>query len=164
MNGWLKWIGILLLVVALNLLGMHIAKLYKQRKTFWAQMAKMARYVKDEIRYTVDTPEKIIARYIQETPLLLEESSVTLPQKWSENLARKARETLFLPKEDCLLLCEFGNGLGVTDLEGQLNHCALYETRFSEKNNIAHEACLKKGNLYRKFCALASAAVVIMLL
>ncbi|MBQ4105372.1 MAG: stage III sporulation protein AB [Clostridia bacterium] len=69
-----------------------------------------------------------------------------------------------LSKEDKALLKRFGEGLGVSDTEGQISNCELYRELLSEKLAEAKDAVDKKSKLYRVLGFSMGCAVALMVL
>ena len=62
------------------------------------------------------------------------------------------------------LLRDFGNGIGTTDLDGQLSHCDLYLVRFDEQLSAAREQYRRKGRLYILLGGSAGLAAALLIL
>lgn len=155
------------MAAALCATGMQMAACYKKRIAFWETMEKMADRFATEIRFTADSPEKIFRR-------LTDSGRADTLQKQPEPegsfiglFAREIRrmsEPLALSETALAPVYEFGQGLGTTDLEGQLSLCACYGRIFAEKTARAKEEYNTHGKLNRSLCVLASAAIAIVLL
>ena len=65
---------------------------------------------------------------------------------------------------DMALLREFGDGLGTTDVEGQLSHIALYQGMFSKQQSGAEDDILQKSKLYKSLGLLAGVSAALMFL
>lgn len=155
----------MLLCAAMNLLGIQIAVRYKKRMQFWQQMKKMAEWFETEIRFTSDSPEKILQRFAKR-PNYTQWQSGELTEAFPIQFAKTARQIaqpLGLAASELSEIDEFGFGLGCTDLEGQLSHCNGYSRMFEDKIEAAREDYRTKGKLFRSLFTLASAAVMIML-
>lgn len=74
------------------------------------------------------------------------------PKRWRLNSA------------DMALLKEFGDGLGSTDTEGQLNHIALYQGLFGKQQKSAEDDIAQKSKLYKALGLFAGAAAALMFL
>ena len=69
-----------------------------------------------------------------------------------------------LQREDVSLLREIGSQLGKTDLEGQLRHLSLIETRLAERLRDAEESLLQKAKLCKTMGFFVGAATAIVLM
>ena len=69
-----------------------------------------------------------------------------------------------LQREDESLLREIGSQLGKTDLEGQLRHLSLIETRLAERLRDAEESLLQKAKLCKTMGFFVGAATAIVLM
>ncbi len=66
-----------------------------------------------------------------------------------------------LKQEDLELLRAFGLGLGATDIEGQVAHCAFYQAAAAERYGQAKEEKGKKGKLYFMLGVLSGIAAAL---
>lgn len=69
-----------------------------------------------------------------------------------------------LKEEETALLTEFGKGLGVTDIDGQLAHCELYRERFSVRLKELKEEKETKVKLYRSLGVFLGMALALFIL
>ena len=158
MIGWLKWAGVFLTGITILWGGTWIASVYKKRVLFWEQMAGLCRTFENEFRYTADTPERIFERFCWDEGLLGSNHLQYATWKYDfENL----QKTLRLKGEHTRQINGFFAGLGTTDLEGQLAHCAVFSQVFWELRNHAQEQYRSKGQLTRTLSVLLVAAVTI---
>ena len=65
---------------------------------------------------------------------------------------------------DMALLRDFGDGLGTTDVEGQLSHIALYQGMFSKQQSGAEDDILQKSKLYKSLGLFAGVSAALMFL
>ncbi|MBE6737202.1 MAG: hypothetical protein E7566_00900 [Ruminococcaceae bacterium] len=68
---------------------------------------------------------------------------------WWEKCVTYISKTTALNKSDLELLNQFGENLGVTDIEGQISNCELYTKLFEERLNEAKLMENKNVRLYR---------------
>lgn len=73
---------------------------------------------------------------------------VTFVLWWSKCVSTLGGET-GLSKEDKDLLIRFSNGIGVSDVSGQISHIDLYISMFCEKVRLARDEEEKKSRLYK---------------
>lgn len=91
------------------------------------------------------------------------ESGSSFFESWQKALMLVPR-SMGLSREDVRLLADFGQGLGTTDVEGQLAHCELYKTMFSSRLRQAREEKEKKVKLYRMLGLFSGVAVSLLIL
>lgn len=91
------------------------------------------------------------------------ESGASFFEAW-QNALMQLPHSMGLSKEDIRLLTDFGQGLGTTDVEGQLAHCELYKTMFSSRLKQAREEKEKKVKLYRMLGLFSGVAVSLLIL
>ncbi len=150
----------------LIVLGRRIALIYKKRIDFWNEMHQMSEFFGNEIRFTADSPHKILLRF----------AIVGTTDRWhnvncqpetffscfSDNTKAVAQELRLKPEEQQLLLA-FAGGLGTTDIEGQINHCGNYSQLFLTQATRAANEYAAKGKMYRSLGWLSAAAFVVMI-
>lgn len=61
------------------------------------------------------------------------------------------------------MICDFGEGLGVTDIEGQVHHCIQYERLAAEKLSAAKEEAQTKGRLYITLGVCGGAIIALLM-
>ncbi|MEG1887222.1 MAG: stage III sporulation protein AB, partial [Oscillospiraceae bacterium] len=66
--------------------------------------------------------------------------------------------------EDVTTMKLFFEGLGKSDVEGQLKHCELYEKRIGDCIADAAEQHTKKGQLYKTLSLISAAAIAVLLI
>lgn len=69
--------------------------------------------------------------------------------KWWEACVKNLSKETGLCKEDKELLLRFSQGVGVSDVEGQMSHLDLFVRMFNERLHNAREAENKKSRLYK---------------
>lgn len=102
-----------------------------------------------EIRFSALPVQRLVQRHGGELPFLRQcaaacENGGSFAAAWSGALAD--RQGAFT-KKDRELLLSFGEGLGASDLEGQLSHCELYTQLFTVQLNAAREERQRKSKL-----------------
>lgn len=74
-----------------------------------------------------------------------------------------AGESDALTDRDCELLLHFGEGLGKSDVEGQLAHCAAFEELFADRLQSTRQELSVKGKLYSTLGMIGGAGLALML-
>lgn len=87
----------------------------------------------------------------------------TFCNMWN-NCVDKIPSSTALSNDDRVLLKRFSEGLGVSDLDGQMANCELYIEIFSEKLKESKESENKKSRLYRVLGFSAGSAIALLLL
>lgn len=85
-------------------------------------------------------------RFLPQLLLTLQEG-MDFPSAWRQALEEKGSEC-GLNGKDREILLGYGEGLGKTDVEGQMEHCRLYETLIGEQLEEARRDATVKGRLY----------------
>lgn len=122
--------------------------------SFWNDFLDFLHFTEAAIRYTALPVPQLLERYSKENGrleliLLCREQlahGLLLPQAWEFAAGSTAKRSL-LPENDLQLLRDFGAGLGVSDVEGQLAHCGLFTASASEIRQNAKEERQRKGKL-----------------
>ena len=70
-----------------------------------------------------------------------------LADAWEAAVTDATRRSA-LDNGDRAALLDFGNGLGATDLEGQLNHVRLHRELLSDRLRVAEENAEARGKVY----------------
>ena len=101
-----------------------------------------------EIRFSAAPLASLIRQHAGESKWLqacaaLLEQGTPFPQAW-----QRASQTAPVPKQDRMLLREFGEGLGVSDVEGQIAHCTLYAGKLEFLLRQARTEQTQKSKLY----------------
>lgn len=84
------------------------------------------------------------------------------PEAWEKSMQEQECKAM-LKKEDVSLLSAFGQGLGASDIEGQISHCKLYFSMLDEKYQNAKEEFEKKGKLYFMLGVLSGIGIALVL-
>ncbi len=129
-------------------------------------MHRMAEYFADEIRYTVDDPCKIFYRYCARFSCDINQEQTQTIGSFSclfADLIQEQTASLRLPEFQKQLLFDFADGLGVTDMEGQLNHCNHYGKLFLQQVDAATVEYNEKGKLFRSLLWLSAASFVVLI-
>lgn len=85
-------------------------------------------------------------QFLKECRALYITAENSFSEAWKQAVERFAPEGF--TKRDGELLISFGNSLGTTDLEGQVNICRLYDSLFDGQLAAAKNNLQQKGALY----------------
>ena len=89
------------------------------------------------------------------------EQGKSFSEAWNDGVRNSGK--MGLTGRDRELLENFGSGLGVTDIEGQLAHCGLYEELTKKGLEEAKEEKGKKARLYQMLGFSAGLAAALLL-
>ncbi len=146
------------------------SRLGKQAETI-DYTIRFIHFLKTGIRYAAQPLEELLGQGAVQYPELPQLSvcheymrgGLPFMTAWdtsAEWLSREKRPTARYTQ----LLSEFGQGVGVSDLEGQLAHCELYLARFDELLAAARAEYAKKGKLYLLLGGFAGLAAALLML
>ncbi|MBR6548384.1 MAG: stage III sporulation protein AB [Clostridia bacterium] len=155
-----------MLILTINLIGIHILMQYNKRIVFWQHMKKLTEYFANEIRYTSDSPYRILLRFLRQYPYdgwCLNDGEEREFHKLFLCLIQPTLVQLAIPKEQRTLIESYALGVGRTDTEGQLCHMEHYGIRFQELFETARRDKQSKGKLYQRLCVLTSIGIGILL-
>ncbi len=143
------------MVTTFFLLSKREIQTYKKEITLWQEMEFLASYFLNELRFTCDEPLKILRRYALQKEVNLPEISslgkavVCILEE--ENIGKSEEVVMFI------------QGLGTTDLEGQLAHCSRFVRLFEQKVQRAQAAYQTQGKLRQKLWILAGVCAFLLL-
>ena len=95
--------------------------------------------------------------------VLVNDYSRPFSQMWQSSIA-DFKKRRCLSNADMALLKEFGEGLGTTDVEGQLSHIALYQGLFSKQQSDAEDDIIQKSKLYKSLGLFGGVSAALMFL
>ena len=132
----------------------------------------MLNEIKTRIAYSITTVADIISELsISDAyrPLSFLKESIwsnkdeSFANKWKISV-EKFSEICGMTKSDCELLLQFGQGLGISDLENQLSHIELYKDMFSRQLVDATDNAGSKKRLYLSIGIILGCATIIILI
>ena len=147
------------------------SKKLSDRVRFYARLKQFLSTMETTIRYRAAPLSSLISQAAETYPALAFlpgcekalRAGKDFPAAWQKGIAGCGKGH-GLKKEDLDLLASFGQGLGVTDVEGQVAHCALYLEMAEERYSQAKEEKGKKGKLYFMLGALSGIAAALFLI
>lgn len=142
----------IVLIVCTTLLGNWFALRLRHRSDYLRKMLIAIKRMKTLICFGGYEIERVITDAFSG----VDEYSVfseTATQKelsvwWSEQID-KIDKNSGLSIEDRSVMKRFSDGLGVSDIEGQISNCELYSGLIEERLRLSEEDELKKSRLYR---------------
>ena len=144
-----------------------------QRADTLEQIQRLITRIATQIRYTAAPLRDILSPlavegeykallFLQDIQHELDHDK-TLSSVWNQSV-RNRQKVCGLNRADTELLVEFGNGLGKTDIEGQLSHCELYAELFSRQAENARQEVAAKGRLYTTLGIAGGLALALLLI
>jgi hypothetical protein len=152
----MKWIGIFLVVTTFFLLSKREIGRYQTPIWFWTEMEFLASYFLNELRFTCDEPLKILRRYA-----LHKERTIPKTDSFEKAVVCFLGEEELAHSEEVVM---FIQGLGTTDLEGQLAHCSRFSHIFEQRVKQAKTLYETQGKLRQKLWILAGICTFLLLL
>ena len=152
----IKVIGLLLLVAAGAFLGFSAAAGLSRRAAALEKIQRLLIQLGSQIRYTAAPVGELLAAAasspeFQSLPFL-KAAAADLQidgdfHTWRQGVKEQG-EASGLTAADRELLVHFGDGLGRTDVEGQLTNCRLYAEQLGERLGEARRDAATKSRLY----------------
>ena len=136
-------------------LGIVTSRKLSLRVRFLQQCLSFINYIETEIRYAHRVLSEIVQDYHNgmEFQAFLSAVCKTLEQKtpfpeaWSNTL-KSVSSTYGLLRQDIELICNFGNELGSSDINGQIALCQLHKKLLTATLETALDEKNKKSKLY----------------
>lgn len=151
------------------MLGYAMSDRLKMQVEFFEELSCFAVGLKIRIRFTSDTLAQLIEATggFTEISSLLNISLTQLQNGESFHMAWKAASEktalqYHLPEEDKRLLIQFGDGLGVSDTDGQISHLELYIHLIEERLEKIKKEAERKGKVYRLLGILGGMAAAVL--
>lgn len=162
----LKIIGCLLLIASSFSAGVLLAKRLHRRRDFLLHFQAFLHVLRTQMRYQGSDIFSLADACAGQTHFILKPEKNTdqsFEKCWGEAIDRIPR-IYALSADDLTLLRACGAQLGKTDLEGQLNHLDLMESRLKQLILDAEENIEKKTRLYKTMGFFVGASAAILLL
>ncbi len=162
-----KIIGCILLILATTLIGFAKAhRLYHRRDTL-VSFAGFLNALSTNIRYNSSDIFSVIElckdSFSQMLVKQLRESEGAFCDRWS-NAVKNLPESCSLNKKDKDIISSFGEKLGVTDVQGQIEHIEHYRILAETQLQNAVKEISDKSKLYRTMGFFAGTAVALVLI
>ncbi|MCL2884530.1 MAG: stage III sporulation protein AB [Oscillospiraceae bacterium] len=162
---YIKLIGLLLLAAVLARVGYEASRALHRRVRALSETARWIVRLASHIRYTATPLDELLRVSAADCPALAFLHDINpgdLPRHFDAAILQHAGGSGFAPP-DIALLREFGAGLGTSDVEGQLAHCALFQELFEKQTEAARTIAQNKGRVYTTL-GLAGGICLILLL
>ena len=163
----MKWIGGICVLTAGILWGYLQFRGLHDRVTLWKQSLLFLRRWETVLRYQaiplhelgkVFSNPSTNPEYLNQCIANLDKG-LAFPEAWE-----MAVRSLRLDEREKQVLMGFGEGLGRSDIEGQLAHCRMYLSLWQEHYAEAKEDLEKKGKLFLLLGFSGGASIALLLL
>lgn len=164
---WIKVAGLLGLFLCCFGAGVYYRNRLYKRAVFLETVENLCAYTTTQIRYTcapiydIWKDARVKSEFASLHFLNALESG-----NWKQNVRQYVSidaASNGVTGEDVQILLEWFDGLGNSDLEGQIEHCIRYSERLSVQRNQARERAGRVGKLYSSLGALGGVAAVLLL-
>lgn len=153
------------------MLGLYAAMGLNRRAAALEEAGRLLAHLATRIRYTAAPIGELLgeaADGFRRLPFLREagrqmSGGADFHTAWGQALRQKGPES-GLHAADLELLTRFGEGLGQTDVEGQLAHCELFARLLGEQQAEAKTQAAAKGRLYVTLGVAGGLAAALLLL
>ena len=160
----------LLVFISTTLIGILIAKRYKQRESELKEIKTFLNILKTKIKFTYEPLGEILkdisGNFSSNVSNLLKNASRNMKSNSAKVAWEKAVEDsdLNILKEDKDLLANLGKLLGKTNLEGQVNQIEQTYELMEYQIKKAEIARIKNEKLYKRLGMLVGAGIVVLLI
>ncbi len=169
----IKFLGALALVGATSFIGFSLASDCSKRPRSLRELQSLLQMLENEISYLSNLLSEAFNRIYEstnsQTSILFREAAknlsthgITADAAWEKAIEENYAK-LSLNKEDKTVLISFGNMLGNSDLEGQINNIKLMSSQLKLQELKAEEMRTKNEKMYRSLGVLSGLAIVIIL-
>lgn len=163
----LKILGGILLVLSGFSTGWFCSKKLLMRKDFFKRIIRFASNLSTQLRYSTSDIFTLVSLSASISGLdffeISDETGTPFYKVWSERVSEIPAK-FGLKNNDRVLLLEFGEQLGKTDVDGQLKHLELYEALFKKQLTDAENEINKKSKLYKTMGFFVGTAAALMII
>lgn len=166
----MKLLGLLLIVLCSTFIGLNEAGKLRRRARESAEIVTLIQQIKIRLNYSVSSTIEILRELsgYEEIYCLPFIQNVVASYETEEFDALWDREVRFanlcVSRDDVAMLVAFGQSLGTTDLEGQLELCNIFENRFAERSAFYQSEYKKRSRLYISLGFFLGLGVAVILL
>lgn len=157
----------LILVILTTLVGYSFSLRLHNRKEVLLSLVESFEKMKNLISFSGYDIDRVILLSFSGVPGFdfdsSESSAKSLSERWEESVKSFIREAKLRTCDEEVLL-RFGERLGVTDTEGQLNNCELYIGLLKELHISAKEEVENKSKLLRVMGFSSGALIALLIL
>lgn len=167
----MKFIGMLLIVLAGSGLGLYYSRRLHRQVTTLRQTERVLEAFGQRLRYTAE-PLPVLVDGLAKSEVfrdfsLLQNTARRLPdmpfaKAFSESVEELIQEGK-LPLSSCSILLEFGEGCGRTGRAEQATHMAVYREQIGQVRQEAEQIERIRGRIYRTMGFAGGVAVALLL-
>lgn len=166
----MKLLGLLLIVLCTTFIGLNEAHKLKQKTKEASQVLTLIEQIRIRLNFSASSTSEILneikeVRGISSLPFVTKIIEQYDAEPFDCLWEREVRfSNLSLSSDDIAMLVSFGQSLGTTDLEGQLELCSIFENRFSDRLAFYSGEYKKRSKLYISlgfFLGLGAAVILI---
>lgn len=158
-------------MVSSLILGLMASKRLDNRQKFLHQYISFINQVKTQIEFngsslaiifSLCNAEKPFNSFINNTISTLE-SGNTFIDSWYRSVDN-IDKSVGLKSDDISIINEFGQGLGISDINGQISHCNLHSELAEIRYQDARDCVIKKSKLYKTMGLMIGVAISIVII
>lgn len=163
MNLYLKITGAVLLVFSTTFCGFMLSVRLKSRCKFLLAFQDFLCTLETNIRYNTDDIIRLIEKSAINPMLSMfcNIHTADFTGYWQKAIT-SIPQSYGLKNDDISILKDFGKALGTTDVEGQLNHIALYKNILNSQLIKSKEEYKEKSKLYKVLGFFTGSIIAIM--
>lgn len=159
-----KLSGALLILISCTLSGFYFSYRLKLRLKFLNNFIEFLSGLSTNIRYFSDDIFKLVKISVPSSiSFIFDIKREPFPIYW-QKVVKKIPKSYNLKKDDYTALVQFGQLLGTTDAQGQINHINIYKNIFQQNLNDAQKDCDTKSRLYKILGFFAGAVIVLLII
>lgn len=159
----LKLLGALLLSLSGFALGCLCVQRLKLRRSFFREFSVFLKNLATSMRYRSGSITELVNSCGELFSINDPDTSKPFSEIWQNQIISFPKRWR-LKGEDMAMLKEFGDGLGITDTEGQLSHIELYRAMFAKQQAQAEDDIIQKSKLYKTLGLFAGVSAALMLI
>ncbi len=153
------------------MLGVTASKRLDNRQKFLRQYISFINQIKTQIEYNGSSLAVIFSLCNVDKPFSVFvsdminnlDSNNTFINSWNNSVGNLDK-SLGLKSDDISIINEFGQGLGISDITGQISHCNLHSALAEEHYQDAKDCMTKKSKLYKTMGLMLGIAISIVII
>lgn len=166
----MRLMGLLLIVLCTTFIGLNEANKLKQKVKEAGEIVTLIEQIKIRLNFSAASTPEILHEIkdmeeIKRLPFVGKVVDNYETEPFDSLWEREVRfASLTISSDDIAMLVSFGQSLGTTDLEGQLELCSIFEHRFHDRLNFYSGEYKKRSKLCSSlgfFLGLGAAVILI---
>lgn len=158
-----KIIGSFFVIGSCFLFGVYLSQKLKNRKDYLSSFIDFLTNLNTNVRYLSDDIFSLIHKSSKEMLLFKDVNCCDLTIYWEDYLS-SLPSNYGLKKDDYSIIKSFGDMLGKTDIEGQINHISLHKELFAVQLKNAESEYISKSKLYKVLGLFFGVSIVLMII